>query len=65
MGTRPISAGTPGATTASAAPDALHGALVVAAAAAGLVWALSRGSSEGARDEPAPQASPHLPRPAR
>jgi hypothetical protein len=58
MGTQLLSGADAGATTASADPDVFHGALVVVAAAAGLVWALSQGSSEGPRDEPAPKASP-------
>lgn len=65
MGTRPCPGGRAGATTASADPDVLHGALVVVAAAAGLVWALSHGPSEGARAEPAPKASPDTPRTSR
>jgi hypothetical protein len=61
MGTQPDSGGNAGARPAPADSDAFHGALVVVAAAAGLVWALSHGTSEGAGDEP----TPDRPRPAR
>jgi hypothetical protein len=53
--------GKPGATTTSADPDVLHGALMVVAAAAGLVWALARhGSSDDARSEPGPKPPPDM-----
>lgn len=65
MGTRPFLGGKAGAATASADPDVVRGALVVVAAAAGLVWALSHGSSQGAPVEPAPKASPDTPTPSR
>ncbi len=64
MGTRPFSGANAGA-TASADPDVFRSAVVVVAAAAGLVWALCHGSSESARDEPAQEASPDAPTPSR
>jgi hypothetical protein len=63
-GGRPCFRGKAEATTASADPDVFHGALLVVAAAAGLAWALSHGSSEGAREEPTPMGSPETPRPS-
>jgi hypothetical protein len=58
MARRPISAGNAVPTT-SGDPDDTHGALVVVAAAAGLVWALAHDrSSDGARTEPAPKPRP-------
>jgi hypothetical protein len=41
MATRPVSGGRAGAVTESAAADVVPGALVLVAAAAGLVWALA------------------------
>ena len=50
MGTRPIPGGDAGPTTTSADPDVFPAVLVVAAAAAGLVWALAaHDPSEDAR----------------
>jgi hypothetical protein len=52
MEKRPVSDGDAGSTRTSANPDVFHGALVLVAAAAGLVWALApHGSSEDARNE--------------
>jgi len=54
MGTLPTCGGKAGSTTTTADPDVLHGALLVLAAAAGLVLALThRGSREDACNEPA------------
>jgi hypothetical protein len=47
-------------------PDDFHGALVVVAAAAGLIWALARHRpSEDVRVEPALTSPPDSPRPSR
>jgi hypothetical protein len=52
MEKRPVSDGNAGSTRTSADPDVFRGALVLVAAAAGLVWALApHGSSEDARNE--------------
>jgi hypothetical protein len=52
MEKRPVSGGNAGSATPSADPEVLRGALVLVAAAAGLVWALApHGSSEDARNE--------------
>ena len=65
MATRPVSGGNAGSTTTPANPDVLHGALVLVAAAAGLVWALAaHGSAEDARDEPE-RTSPDTPKHSR
>ena len=61
MRTRTVSSGDAGAATTPAGPDLFHDALVVVAAAAGLVWALAHGTSEDARDEPALRPSPDTP----
>jgi hypothetical protein len=63
-GGRPFFRGKEEATTASADPAVFQGALLVVAAAAGLAWALSQGSSGGAREEPTPIGSPETPRPS-
>ena len=56
MGTLPTCGGKAGSTTTTADPDVLHGALLVLAAAAGLVLAITqRGSCEHARNEPVPK----------
>jgi hypothetical protein len=53
MAKRPVSDGNAGSTTTSADPDVFRGALVLVAAATGLVWALTaHGSSEDPRNEP-------------
>jgi hypothetical protein len=53
MATRPVSGGDASSATTSAEPDLFPGALVLVAAAAGLVLALAaHGSSEDARPEP-------------
>jgi hypothetical protein len=61
MTTRPVSAGNAGSTTTSGDHDVLPGALVIVAAAVGLVRALAaRGSSADACNElePSPPDSP-------
>jgi hypothetical protein len=63
MDKRPVSDGNAGSTTTSADPDVFRGALVVVAAAAGLVWALTtHGSSEDARYEPELKSPPDTPK---
>jgi len=63
MEKRPISDGDAGSTRTSAAPDVCRGALVLVAAAAGLVWALApHGSSEDARSELALKSQPDTPK---
>ena len=53
MGKRSVSGRNAGCTTTSADPDVFSGALVLVAAAAGLVWALAaHDPSEDARNEP-------------
>jgi len=62
MDKRPVSDGNAGSTT-TAAPDVVSGALVLVAAAAGLVWALAaHGSSEDARYEPELKSPPDMPK---
>jgi len=62
MRTRAVSSGDAGAATTPAGPDPFHDALLVVAAAAGLVWALAHGTSDDTRDEPALKPSPDTPR---
>jgi hypothetical protein len=62
MDKRPVSDGNAGSTT-TADPDVFPGALVLVAAAAGLVWALAaHGSSEDARYEPEVKSPPDTPK---
>jgi hypothetical protein len=61
MGTRPDSGGYAGD---AMDPGVFDGAALVVAAVAGLVWALSSGSSESPRDEPAPTQSFDTPEPS-
>ena len=66
MGKRPVSDGNAGSTTTSADPDVFPGALVLVAAAAGLVWALAaHGSSEDARNELELKSPPDTPKHSR
>jgi hypothetical protein len=61
MEKRPVSRGNAGSTSPSADPEVLRGALVLVAAAAGLVWALApHDSSEVARN--ALESQPEAPK---
>jgi len=63
MGERPISDGDAGSPRASADPDVFRGALVLVAAAAGLVWAIApHGSSEDARSKLELKSQPDTPK---
>ena len=63
MEKRPISDGDAGSTRTSADPDVFRGALVLVAAAAGLVWAIApHGSSEDARNELELKSQPDTPK---
>ena len=63
MEKRPVSDWDAGGTTTSADPDVFRGALVLVAAAAGLVWALApHGSSEDARNEFELKSQPDTPK---
>jgi hypothetical protein len=61
MRARTLSGGHAGATARPADADVFHGALLVVAATAGLVWALSHDVSDAARDERGPRPSPFTP----
>jgi hypothetical protein len=63
MEKRPVSDGNAGSTTTSADPDLFRGALVLVAAAAGLVWAIApHGSSEDARNKLELKSQPDTPK---